>query len=244
MIILSIVAPKVVKKESSGSDSSDDSDDKAAQKKPVAKAPVTNGKVTANGKSSSSEDSSDSDDGVAAKKPKVANQSVLNKSATSKKKESSSSDSSDSDSDNGKNTSAMAKTPAKLTSPTKTSTPNNFKPVKFVSAGFAKPTIKTTKSSSEDSSDDDDEDEKSVAQNNSVAGKKRKLSENGDSPAAKKANTKNSFNKSANSNSKPNTPFRRVKTEDVEVDNRLSNNSFDAKVNFICLSNILHFVRN
>lgn len=212
-----------MKKDSSSSDSSDDSDDEPAKKKPaLAKTPVTNGKSTANGKSSS-EDSSDSDDDETAKKPKVAaNKSIT----TAKKEESSSSDSSDSD----KNTSKLAKTPAKTISPTKTSTPNNFKPVKFVSGGFAKPTVPKPESSSDDSSEDEDQ----TVQNKSIAGKKRKLSENGDSPMAKKANNtkNNSFNKSANGNgnSKPNTPFRRVKTEDVEVDERLANNSFDAKV--------------
>lgn len=228
-------AVKVAKKDSSSSESSDDSDDEPATKKPVVKAPLTNGKVTANGKiSSSSDDSSDSDAATAAKKPKLSNQTA-NKSAAAKKKDSSSSDSSDSDSDaNPKQT--MAKTPAKLTTPQKTSTPNNFKPVAFVSAGFAKPTIKTTKSSSDDDSTDDSDNNDTSAkatpgQNKSTitAGKKRKLSENGDTPLAKKANnTKNSFNKS--SQSQPNTPFRRVKTEEIEVDTRLNNNSFDAKV--------------
>ena len=28
----------------------------------------------------------------------------------------------------------------------------------------------------------------------------------------------------------PNTPFRRVKTEDIDVDTRLTDNSFEAKV--------------
>lgn len=224
------VAPKVVKKESS-SDSSDDSDDKPAPKKPAVKAPLTNGKVVANGKSSSSEDSSDSEDEVAAKKPKL-NQSA-NQSAA-KKKESSSSDSSDSDDSDAKK--PITKPTTKL-SPTKTSTPNALKYGNFVSAGFMQPTVKKPtkgKSSSEDSSDSDEEkEEKPVVQNNvtPAGGKKRKFSasEEIETPFVKKANNTNgSFNKS--SNSKPNTPFRRVKNEDVEVDTRLSNNSFDAKV--------------
>lgn len=213
-----IATPKG-KKESSSSESSDDSDDEPAKKTPAPKAPITNGKAKVNSKSSSSsEESDDSDEGVATKKAKIVPLVV-------KKKGSSSSDSSDSDSDDKQK--PAIKTPAKL-GPIKTSTPNNFKPVKFVSGGFAQPTIKKTESSS---SDDSDSDEKPAEQNNSTVtvGKKRKFSENGDSPAAKKANTTdNSFNKS--SNSKPNTPFRRVKTEDVSVDERLANNSFDAKV--------------
>lgn len=227
-----------MKKDSS--DSSDDSDDDdkpaaAGSKKPVVQVAKTNGKVTANGKSSSSDDDSSDSDGKASKPPVLANKS-LNKSSVVKKD--SSSESSDSDSDD-KTSKLVAKTPAKQLSPTKTSTPNNFKPVKFVSGGFSQPTVlQPTKQSSsdEDSSDAESDNNQTPVQNKNnsttvVAGKKRKLSENGDLPIAKKVanNTTKSFNNS--SNSKPNTPFRRVKTEEVEVDTRLANNSFDAKVN-------------
>lgn len=148
------------------------------------------------------------------------------------KKQESSSGESDSDSDADKK--PAGKTPAKLTAPLKTSTPNNFKPMKFVSGGFVQPTVQkpAKESSSEEDSDSDEEEETKPAQNNVTAngGKKRKLStsEESETPNAKKSNKNNSLNKS--SNSKPNTPFRRVKNEDVEVDNRLADNSFDAKV--------------
>ena len=33
----------------------------------------------------------------------------------------------------------------------------------------------------------------------------------------------------------PATPFRRVPSEDIEVDPRLSNNSFEAKVSMLCV---------
>lgn len=210
------VVNKTAKKDSSSSDSSDDSDDES--KKAAAKPVVTNGAAKKNRKSSS-EDSSDSDDEAPAKKAKV----VVNNSGAGKKQDSSS-DSSESEEEETK---PVAKTPAKL-APTKTSTPHNFKPVAFVSGGFAKPAAE------EESSDSDSgEEEKAKAapvQTNGTAGKKRKFSasEHNESPVAKKANHNNSFNTS--SNSKPNTPFRRVKTEEIEVDDRLANNSFDAKV--------------
>lgn len=231
LIFKFLVTPKVVKKDSSSSDSSDDSDDEPAKKKPVVKAPVVNGKAVTNGKSSSSEDSSD--DEAPAKKAKITNQSANN--SVAKKKDSSSSEDSSDDEEK-----PAAKTPAKLTTPAKTSTPHNFKPMKFVSGGFVQPTIKkpTEKSSSsEDSSDSNESNEqKPIVQSNGTpaVGKKRKLSlpENDESPFAKKANNgNNSLNKS--SNSKPNTPFRRVKNEDVDVDTRLANNSFDAKVRIV-----------
>lgn len=235
-------ASKVTKKDSSSSESSDDSDDKpaATAKKAIAQVSKTNGKTTANGKSSSSEedDSSDSDKKVASTKTSALANKSSNKSTVAKaaKASSSSSESSDSDSNDKK---LMAQTPSRLLPPTKTSTPNNFKPVKFVSSGFSKPTIQqpTKSSSDDDSSEESDNKGQTPVQNKNsstkaVAGKKRKLSENGDLPLAKKAanNTNKSFNNG--SNSKPNTPFRRVKTEEVDVDTRLANNSFDAKVNY------------
>lgn len=230
-IVAPNVAKKVAKKDSSSSDSSDDSDCEPAQKKPVVKAPLTNGKVKAtNGKSSSSEDSSEEE--APAKKPKISN-SVANKSV-SKKKDSSSS-SSDSSDESDEKEKPLAKALAKL-APTNTSTPNTLKYGTFVSGGVMQPTIKKLtegESSSEDSSESDEKTNTKPVIKNGVTpnGKKRNLSasEDNETSVAKKAKQNNSFNKS--SNSKPNTPFRRVKDEDIEVDTRLSNNSFDAKVN-------------
>lgn len=243
-----VAAAKVTKKDSSTSDSSDDSDEDnkkpaAAAKKPIVQVSNINGKTVTNGKSSSSDD--DSSDDSDEKTAPVSKKSPIKSTVAKVAKASSTSESSDSDSDGVNKT---AKVATKLLPPIKTSTPNNFKPVKFVSSGFNKSTIEEPKKApppSSSSSDDDSSDEKDAnktiktpVSNKNIStnlgtGKKRKLSEGSDAPSAKKPANNTSFNKSFNnnSNSKQNTPFRRVKTEDVHVDSRLSNNSFDAKVN-------------
>lgn len=174
----------------------------------AAKPALTNGAAKRKAESSS-DDSSDSDDASAAKKPKLANNSPK---PTATKQASSDSDSDDSDESDNETNKVQPKEVQKLR-PSITSTPN-FKPVQFVSGGFAKPTIK-----------DDSVNGDTPKQN----GKKRKSSESSNSSFTIKNGSNNtSLNKSTNS--APNTPFRRVKTEEILVDPRLSNNSYEAKV--------------
>lgn len=173
-----------------------------------AKPAATNGAAKRKAESSSDDDS-DSDDASAAKKPKLANN---NGKPAAAKKESSSSDDSD-DSDNAANKTPVQPKAVQKLKPSITSTPN-FKPVQFVSGGFAKP---------------QHEEDAANGEQNGVSGKKRKSSESSNTSFKLKNGNKNtSLNKSTNS--APNTPFRRVKDEEVDVDPRLANNSYDAKV--------------
>lgn len=143
----------------------------------------------------------------------MANNSTAAAAAKGKAAASSSDDSDDSDSDTA-NKSIVPLKSAQQLKPSITSTPN-FKPVAFVSGGFAK---------------DEKQNGDHKAPTNGVGGKKRKTSETSNSSFTIKNGNKNaSLNKSTQS--APNTPFRRVKTEDVSVDPRLADNSYDAKVN-------------
>lgn len=173
----------------------------------AAKPTLTNGAAKRKAESSS-DDSSDSDNASAAKKPKLATNSPK---PAATKQASSDSDSDDSDESDNETNKVQPKAVQKL-KPSITSTPN-FKPVQFVSGGFAKPTIK-----------DDSLNGDTPKQN----GKKRKSSESSNSSFTIKNGNNSSLNKSTKS--APNTPFRRVKTEDVHVDARLANNSYEAKV--------------
>lgn len=219
------------KKDSSSSEDSSDSDDNnAAKKLKLANNKSVPVKTVKKEKSSDSSSEDDSEDEKPTKTPQKTTPIAKKVNA---KKESSSSDSSSDDSDNekAKKTKPEQIKTAKL-SPSKTSTPH-FKPVQFVSAGFDKPQQKEDSSSSEDDSSDSNNKTATKPNGNvAVGNNKRKLSVSSDaSSVTKKAKTNDSFNKKNNSN--PNSPFRRVKDEEVKVDSRLADNSFAAKVRIL-----------
>ncbi|KAJ8952476.1 hypothetical protein NQ318_003271 [Aromia moschata] len=156
---------------------------------------------------SSSEDSSEEETKTAAAKKPVAKPAAATKKPAKAKESSSEEDSSEEE------------TPKK---PAAVSTPAPKK-------------VAANKESSEDESSEEEEKEKPAAK--TPKAQKRKAEEEPEEEEMDikkpnysnfvKAGQNNSFN--GNDRRTKNTPFRRVREEDVEIDNRLTNNSFEAK---------------
>lgn len=93
---------------------------------------------------------------------------------------------------------------------------------------------KAAKESEEEEEEEETEEKKKAAGTKPGSGKKRKQNETADeatTPQAKKVKleTPNTFPKRKKGERRASSPFRRVREEEIEVDSRVADNSFDAK---------------
>lgn len=175
--------------------------------------------------SSSSDDSSENSSNDEKSEKRITDQKSINHTKVS-------SDESDTESDGKLKTLTTVRGIKAEHVPTKTNMLKSLKLAGFISGGFDKqcvnPTnVKTSKiveNSFENESDGRNGKGKIVI--HETTKRKRQLSGTSNDPTEKKIY--DSCSKKIYS--EPNTPFRRVKTEEVKVDKRLADNSFDAKV--------------
>ncbi|KAF5288724.1 hypothetical protein FQA39_LY15296 [Lamprigera yunnana] len=219
--------PQKVAQESS-SDESSSEEETATKKVPL---PVTKKVVQKQKESSSSDDDSSEDEMPAKPAATKTNMKTVKPQPVAAKQESSEDESSSEDDSTPKAPQVPLKTQqppklAKKDSSSDDSSSDEDEPPKKMQTPVTQK-LAANKESSSDSSEDD-EDEKPESKPNK---KKREANDSmEDNSFSKKSKFNNSYNENHQSGGfNANAPFRRVKDEDVYVDSKFKNNSFEAK---------------